>query len=82
MNHNIHPSPTTTVQPPTSSISVGSTTGVHGLSLLQNALRTNLKSPKRILRGAAFCAQLTIIWYLSKATWKVIKEAWDEVNDL
>ena len=78
-HHSNHKSPTTTRSP--TSISVGSTTGVHGLSLLQNALRTNLKSPTRILRGAAFCAQLTIIWYLSKATYKVMKEAWDEVNE-
>ena len=58
-----------------SSISIN-TTGI--FSILQNIV---LNSPKPLLRTATFTAQLAIAAYITKLSWNVIKEAWDEVNE-
>ena len=49
-------------------------------SIIQKSLG-NIKSAAPILRGAAFFAQFVIIGYISHATWKILKEAFDEVNE-
>jgi hypothetical protein len=46
--------------------------------ILQNIL---LSSSKPLLRTAIFTAQLAIAAYLTKVSWNVVKEAWDEINE-
>ena len=47
-------------------------------SFIQNII---LNSPKPILKAATFTAQIAIAAYITKVSWNVIKEAWDEINE-
>lgn len=58
-----------------SSISIN-TTGV--FSILQNIIAN---SSKPLFQSVTFTAQLAIAVYLTKVSWKVVKEAWDELNE-
>jgi len=60
-----------------SSVSIGVGTGGI-LSLIQNVL-SNSAVP--ILRAVTFGAQFAIACYLAKASWTVVKDVWDEVNE-
>ena len=48
------------------------------VSLLQNVI---LNSSKPLLKAATFTAQIAIAAYITKMSWNVIKEAWDEINE-
>ncbi|KAL3773698.1 hypothetical protein ACHAWO_000676 [Cyclotella atomus] len=58
-----------------SSLSLHASSGI--VSILQKIL---LDSSQPLLRTATFAAQLAAAAYLTKVSWKVVKEAWDELN--
>eukprot|EP00956_Cyclotella_meneghiniana_P018330 scaffold30514_cov73-Cyclotella_meneghiniana.AAC.3 len=58
-----------------SSISIN-TTGI--FSILQNIIAN---SSKPLLQTVTFTAQLAVAVYLTKVSWKVVKEVWDELNE-
>ncbi|KAL9180166.1 hypothetical protein ACHAXT_008136 [Thalassiosira profunda] len=58
--------------------SVSAGVGAGGASLLQKVLST---STEPFMRTVSFGAQLVIGCYLAKASWNVMKEVWDEVNE-
>jgi len=60
-----------------SSISIAVGTG-GTLSLIQHILS---KSAGPILECVSICAQVAIAGYLTKATWRVFREVWEEVNE-
>ncbi|KAL3797135.1 hypothetical protein HJC23_000473 [Cyclotella cryptica] len=47
------------------------------LALIQSAV---LHSSKPLLRTVTFAAQLSVACYLAKASWNVVREAWDEIH--
>lgn len=60
-----------------SSVAIGLGTG-GTLSIIQNAIH-NSAGP--IFRSITFGAQLAIATYLAKASWKIMREIWDELNE-